>query len=307
MYTLIQHEDAGEQMSEENERRPRGLYEKINALRGDVVKMDWTKDGYASFGKTSYKYLPTDKIKANLAPYFHKRGLELQIKFYGLQFLPAVGNMTQHVVLILDATVIDIDSGESMTDTVYGEAADSGDKAIGKAQTYAIKSWASNKFLIADGMDPDEVESTGNVFRPKSNAETEEVRSKVLEQGVPPTPQAPAVPKAPAVPAKAPAEPVEAPKVESEPEIPAAPEKPAEAVPEPVAEQPKAPAPMEDQPPKFKISAAQQKAIKKITDSWEKAAKEGKVDAEQYNAMSMACASISSTAEAMEFINTYKM
>ena len=294
-------------MSEENERRPRGLYEKINALRGDVIKLDWAKDGYASFGKTSYKYLPTDKIKANLAPYFHKRGLELQIKFYGLQFLPAVGNMTQHVVLQMDATIIDIESGESMTDIVYGEAADSGDKAIGKAQTYAVKAWASNKCLIADGMDPDEIESTGNVFKPKSNSETEEVRSKVLEQGVPPVPQAPAVPKAPAIPTKAPSEPVEEPKTEETPETPAEPEKPAEPAPAPVEEKPKAPAPIEGQPAKFKISAAQQKAIKKVTDAWEKAAKEGKVDPEQYNAMSMACASISSTAEAMEFINTYKM
>ena len=74
-----------------------------------------------------------------------------------------------------------------------------------------------------------------------------------------------------------------------------------------VAEKPKAPAPIEDQPSKFKISAAQQKAIKKITDAWEKAAKEGKVEPEKYNQMSMACASISSTAQAMEFINTYKM
>lgn len=295
------------QMSEENERRPRGLYEKINALRGDVVKLDWAKDGYASFKNTSYKYLPTDKIKANLAPCFHKRGLELQIRFYGLQFLPAVGNMTQHVVLQMDATVIDMESGESMTDTVYGEAADSGDKAIGKAQTYAIKAWASNKFLIADGMDPDEVGPTGNVFKPKSNSETEEVRSKVLEQGVPPVPQAPAVPKVPAIPTKAPSEPVEEPKTEETPEAPAEPEKPAEPVPAPVEEKPKAPAPIEGQPAKFKISAAQQKAIKKVTDAWEKAAKEGKVDPEQYNAMSMACASISSTAEAMEFINTYKM
>ena len=294
-------------MSEENERRPRGLYEKINALRGDVIKLDWAKDGYASFGKTSYKYLPTDKIKANLAPYFHKRGLELQIKFYGLQFLPAVGNMTQHVVLQMDATIIDIESGESMTDIVYGEAADSGDKAIGKAQTYAVKAWASNKCLIADGMDPDEIESTGNVFKPKSNSETEEVRSKVLEQGVPPVPQAPAVPKAPAIPTKAPSEPVEEPKTEETPETPAEPEKPAEPAPAPVEEKPKAPAPIEGQPVKFKISAAQQKAIKKVTDAWEKAAKEGKVDPEQYNARSMACASISSTAEAMEFINTYKM
>lgn len=296
-------------MTEENERRPRGLYEKINALRGDVIRLDWTKDGYASFGKTSYKYLPTDKIKANLAPYFHKRGLEIQIKFYGLQFLPAVGNMTQHVVLILDATIIDIDSGESLTDTVYGEAADSGDKAIGKAQTYAIKSWASNKFLIADGMDPDDVDMPGSGFKPKTPQESEGVRSKILEQGIKPTVPVPAVPAAPQAPAAPPA-----PVVEEKPAEPVA-EAPVEApvptpapVPAPVPTPVSAPAvePLEGQPNKFKLSAAHQKAIKKITDVWDAALAGQKVGQEEYDAMKQALDAIASPADTMSFINSYK-
>ena len=285
------------QMSEENERRPRGLYEKINALRGDVVKLDWAKDGYASFGKTSYKYLPTDKIKANLAPYFHKRGLELQTRFYGLQFLPAVGNMTQHVVLQMDATIIDIDSGDSITDTVYGEAADSGDKAIGKAQTYAVKSWASNKFLIADGMDPDDIEAPGSGFKPKTPQESEGVRSKILEQGIKPTVPVPAVPAAPHVPAPVP--------------TPVAAEKPAEPVPEAPAPVPSpVPSPaveaLEGQPAKFKLSAAHQKAIKKITDAWDAALAGQKVGQEEYDAMKKALDAVASPADTMSFINTYK-
>ena len=284
-------------MTEENERRPRGLYEKINALRGDVIKLDWTKDGYASFGKTSYKYLPTDKIKANLAPYFHKRGLELQIRFYGLQFLPAVGNMTQHVVLQMDATIIDIDSGDSITDTVYGEAADSGDKAIGKAQTYAVKSWASNKFLIADGMDPDDIEAPGSGFKPKTPQESEGVRSKILEQGIKPTVPVPAVPAAPHVPAPVP--------------TPVAAEKPAEPVPEAPAPVPSpVPSPaveaLEGQPAKFKLSAAHQKAIKKITDAWDAALAGQKVGQEEYDAMKKALDAVASPADTMSFINTYK-
>lgn len=288
-------------MTEENERRPRGLYEKINALRGDVIKLDWTKDGYASFGKTSYKYLPTDKIKANLAPYFHKRGLELQIKFYGLQFLPAVGNMTQHVVLQMDATIIDIDSGDSITDTVYGEAADSGDKAIGKAQTYAVKSWASNKFLIADGMDPDDIEAPGSGFKPKTPQESEGVRSKILEQGIKPTVPVPAVPAAPHVPAPVP--------------TPVAEEKPAEPVPEAPAPVPSlvpSPVPtpaveaLEGQPAKFKLSAAHQKAIKKITDAWDAALAGQKVSQEEHDAMMKALDAVASPADTMSFINTYK-
>ena len=295
-------------MSEENERRPRGLYEKINALRGDVVKLDWAKDGYASFKNTSYKYLPTDKIKANLAPCFHKRGLELQIRFYGLQFLPAVGNMTQHVVLQMDATIIDIESGESMTDTVYGEAADSGDKAIGKAQTYAVKAWASNKFLIADGMDPDDVGPTGNVFKPKSNSETEEVRSKVLEQGVPPVPQAPAVPKVPAVPTKAPSEPVEEPKTEETPETPAEPEKPAEepaeapAEPAPVAEQPKAEFKAEGT---YVMSEPHRKAIEKIIQNWGAATADGRKTKEETEAMMAEFEAISNVPQTFAFIKKY--
>ena len=284
-------------MTEENERRPRGLYEKINALRGDVIKLDWTKDGYASFGKTSYKYLPTDKIKANLAPYFHKRGLELQTRFYGLQFLPAVGNMTQHVVLQMDATIIDIDSGDSITDTVYGEAADSGDKAIGKAQTYAVKSWASNKFLIADGMDPDDIEAPGSGFKPKTPQESEGVRSKILEQGIKPTVPVPAVPAAPHVPAPVP--------------TPVAAEKPAEPVPEAPAPVPSpVPSPaveaLEGQPAKFKLSAAHQKAIKKITDAWDAALAGQKVGQEEYDAMKKALDAVASPADTMSFINTYK-
>ena len=296
-------------MTEENERRPRGLYEKINALRGDVIKLDWAKDGYASFGKTSYKYLPTDKIKANLAPYFHKRGLELQIRFYGLQFLPAVGNMTQHVVLQMDATIIDIESGESMTDTVYGEAADSGDKAIGKAQTYAVKAWASNKFLIADGMDPDDVDAPGSGFKPKTPQESEGVRSKILEQGIKPTVPVPAVPAVPHVPAPVPAPVAEEKPAEPVPEAPVEAPAPTPApVPAPVPTPAPAPAvePLEGQPNKFKLSAAHQKAIKKITDAWDAALAGQKVSQEEHDAMMKALGTIASPADTMSFINTYK-
>lgn len=260
------------------------LWAKLSALRKECTAMDWKKDGFVAFGKSNFNYLSTDKIKANLSPLLAKHGLELNIVFREPTKLDAVGAMSQHWLVTLDATIIDGETGASVTDTVFGEAADSGDKALGKAQTYAIKAWASQKFLIADGMDPDAAESGGSSFRPKSPSETEEVRSKVLEQGVKPPAPVPA-PKAPTpAPVPAPA-----------PKAPEAPKAPVSEV-----------QPMDGQPAQFKVSAAQQKAIKKVTDAWEEAAKAGKVDVEEYNKMLSAVTDIASTQDAMNFVNDYK-
>lgn len=265
------------------------LWMKISAMRKEFVSLDWKKDGFVAFGKSNFNYLSTDKIKANLAPIFAKHNLDLNIVFREPTKLDAVGAMSQHWMVTLDATIVDLESGESITDTVFGEAADSGDKALGKAMTYAVKAWASQKFLIADGMDPDAAEVGGSSFRPKTVTETEEVRSKVLEQGVKPPAPAPApVPKAPAP----------APKAPKAPETPKAPEAP--KAPEPEVQ------PMEGQPAQFKVSAAQQKAIKKVTDAWEEAAKNGKVEVEEYNRMLSAATDIASTQDAMNFVNDFK-
>lgn len=59
-----------------------------------------------------------------------------------------------HAVVQFEFTLIDADSGESMSATWYGEASDSSDKSFSKAGTSALKYWLLKTFMISAG-EPD--------------------------------------------------------------------------------------------------------------------------------------------------------
>lgn len=59
-----------------------------------------------------------------------------------------------HAVVHFEFTLIDADSGETLSATWYGEASDSGDKGFSKAGTSALKYWLLKTFLISAG-EPD--------------------------------------------------------------------------------------------------------------------------------------------------------
>lgn len=54
-----------------------------------------------------------------------------------------------HAVVQFEFTLIDADSGETLSGTWYGEASDSGDKSFSKAGTSALKYWLLKTFLIS--------------------------------------------------------------------------------------------------------------------------------------------------------------
>ena len=54
-----------------------------------------------------------------------------------------------HAVVHFEFTLIDADSGETMSGTWYGEASDSGDKSFSKAGTSALKYWLLKTFMIS--------------------------------------------------------------------------------------------------------------------------------------------------------------
>ena len=283
------------------------LLKKISGLRQEIMTKDWADDKmFTMGGKGGYSYLSADKVKKTLAPLFAKHGLELRMEFEELQHREPIGNMSQHWTVKLYVTMVDVETGDQITSSVYGEAGDSGDKGVSKAQTCAIKQWVFSEFFIADGIDPDAVYDGINTtgFYKKSEDEKEEVVSKVLAQSMKPTQavkpapaEKPAEEAKPAKPAKAPAKKAAEPKKEEKPaEEPA---KPAEAVKpaEEVAKSDKL----------YKPTGPQAKAIKRIEEVWEQRAKAGEVTPEEYNAMSMARASMSCPADAVAFIKTYKV
>jgi len=308
------------------------LFDKLNKARKAVQECDWEKDKFLSYGgKTGYKYLSVEKMKRNLAPIFQRFGLELSMRFYDLVKHDSVGQMSQHWVVSLDVDVIDISTGCYIRSTVYGEAGDSGDKGVSKAQTYALKQWMANNFLLIDGIDPDAEDEDVPVktFVPKSGKEQEEVKSKVLQNAIPapkkaalpdsgdpvsapaPAPKSsaptPAAPKPPA-----PKPPTPTPKAAPTPVPKPATPTPAPAAPAPA---PKPMTPAEEALAKLKAekiagfepSKPQQNMINRIKEVWEERALKGEVSVEEYNAMSYDCATIGDATEAVAFIKKYRV
>lgn len=298
----------------------RNLYLKISGLRKDLLTLDWSDDKIMKGGSLSYPYLSTDKVKRNVAPLFAKHGLELKVCFNELESREPVGEFTSHWTVKMTAYLIDIDTGEFEQYSAYGEATDKNDKAINKAQTSAFKQWITSTFSIADGIDPEvSYNSPSGSFHKRTEAEEEEVKSKILANAEkPPMPKPPAdKPKREPKPAeerKAPKEvrtmdesaldsdPAPAPEVvEPVPEIEPMPEIKEIKMPEaPKAEEP---APVAG----FKPSGVQAKAIERITTTYEARAKAGEISAEDYNQMSMDCASIASVKDATAFIKKYRV
>lgn len=260
-----------------------GLYAKMNKLRALVIQQNWEDDkifkGGAGF-TGGYGYISADKVKKNLAPLFAECGLELRMNFSDLQSFEAIGNMKQHWVLKLTARIIDTETGAYDESVVYGEAGDSGDKGINKAQTCAVKQWAFHNFLIADGIDPDAF----NVIQPtevkfnKTPEEREEVLSKARAHAMePPAPE---------------------PKVKMEKAVPATMELKKDAKVGAV--------PVKEDAPKFELAGPQKNAINKILERVKKENEEGQWGPEEYDEFDSMYHEISSSKDAAAFIRKYR-
>ena len=313
--TLIQRKEVNRMESEGMSEKAR-LYTKINRFRADVIQQDWSDDKMMT-GKTSYRYLSTDKIKKQVAPLLVKHGLELELDFKNIFFYhEPVDPLRKQCTVELEVKIVDIDTGCSKMDHVYGEGGDFLDKAVSKAQTYALKEWLTAFLMLADGID---TEAAGIPFQPKTPVESESVRSKILENAVkPPAPKPVETPKV-AVP-----KPVETPK----PVAPKPVESPKKEI--PVAETPKDepkedPKPIEtpvgddksdvvteekvDEAPvsnRYKPTGMHKKAIDKIVEDWTEDAKNGKLSAEQYNEMTYELVTMTGAEDARAFIRKYK-
>lgn len=276
--------------------------QRLNRFRADVQRCDWSYDKYLTLaGNRGYPYISSDKCRRNMAPLLVKHGFELVISFSELTRHPGYGNATNHWTVRLDASLKDVITGEMQTSTVYGEAGDSGDKGLAKAQTAAIKQWILTTQLLAEGMDPDVDSSavpTGS-FQKRTPEETEEVRSKVLEHGLKPS--------------NAPAEPRKPVKREEPKEVPK--EVPKE-IPVETSKEPE-PAQGEERPESGDeerveavvpegLSNMHKAAIQKIVDRFTEGAKHGVVGPSAYNIMSADCASIKDAKDAVAFIKKYK-
>ena len=168
------------------------IYRKVNAMRADVLKADWRPDKFYVIKKenTRVDYVSVGKMKANLNPIFAAHGVDYDLDFG--EPIP-VGTSGSHFIVPLKVMMVDIETGAWCVDRVNGEAIDMGDKAVGKAQSYAMKQWLSNRFMISDGSDPErgDTQEIPTFSKPKPKTEddaqsqtlgTEEDKKEVPEE-----------------------------------------------------------------------------------------------------------------------------
>lgn len=123
---------------------------KLSLLRSTINEMDWSPDGVNV--SQNYKFLSNKKMKGNVSAALAKVGLEWRIQFSELQILPSIGErMGQHYMIKAIATIFDADNPNDLTEWIaYGEAADTADKGIAKAQTNAFKSLIANNLMVSE-------------------------------------------------------------------------------------------------------------------------------------------------------------
>lgn len=139
--------------------------ERIEGLRDTLNQMDWSPDGENV--KQGYRFLSHEKIKGNVSKALVANHVGFSISFCDLAQREAIGNMSQHNTVTAHVTLYDIyDPSIKMETTVYGSAADSGDKSISKAQTNAFKNYWANQFMLSFYTPYDEIaEEVGGSVR----------------------------------------------------------------------------------------------------------------------------------------------
>ena len=159
------------------------LNQRISKFVEILSQEDWAPDGHND--KQGYWFISHKKIKRNVSKASLDAGLVWKIDYDSLTPCEAVGMMKQHYIIRAVGRLSDVNDANSCeTYIAYGEAADSGDKAISKAQTSAFKAIINNNFFIAD-VDADAEEIISNNDSIKADARTGyEARQEIFKDKV---------------------------------------------------------------------------------------------------------------------------
>lgn len=180
------------------EKKCENLGDGILELRKILRSMDWKDDGVFRIPTRpdgGYTYLSAEKTKKQFNEALETAGLNMAVEYSELTKHEAIGNMSQHWTVKCTMTIYG-GNAECVKYTAYGEAGDSGDKGVNKAQTDAIKQIVFNQFLVADCSDPDantsdiEIPAVGRAI-PKTPAQKQAVKEKMAESQVKPAEQKP--------------------------------------------------------------------------------------------------------------------
>lgn len=149
----------------------KNLFQKISQVMKDVEYL--SKDGEIKFGTTNYKAISEEKVTSTLRTSLIANGLVI------LPFEQVSGRTGNVSTVNTKYKIIDIDTGQFEVLASSGEGADTQDKGVGKAMTYAYKYMLLRTFAIPTGEDPDKISSAE--LDAKQKAE-EEKKAKASEE-----------------------------------------------------------------------------------------------------------------------------
>ncbi|MNR93683.1 ERF superfamily protein [compost metagenome] len=127
------------------------LYQKISQVMQDVDYLQ--KDDRVEFGNTKYRAISEEKVTSTVRESLIRNKLViLPIE----QFHSREGNLS---TVDVKYKIVDTETGEYEILVSSGTGADTQDKGVGKAMTYAYKYLLLRTFAIPTGEDPDKTSS----------------------------------------------------------------------------------------------------------------------------------------------------
>ncbi|MDM7320470.1 ERF family protein [Streptomyces sp. P17] len=163
--TKIKEESSNEGVATEMaQKKTDGLLKKLVEITAKVERIP--KNGWND--RQKYHYALESDIKDVVRKEMSERGLVLvpsELNRVVSVINTKSGGQQQIVSLEIEYTIYDAETGEKITFRGYGDGQDSGDKAVYKAKTGALKYALTNLFMIPTGDDPEA--AGGKPLQPK--------------------------------------------------------------------------------------------------------------------------------------------
>lgn len=127
------------------------LNERIVQLSKRIQEVDWTPDADYTVKGNLVRYVSSPKLNRQTAPLLAECGLSLTVRDESVEIRNPIGLKENHVHLT--TTFILTDGTEERVYRVIAEAADTSDKALSFAHSYARRLFWTMNFPIVDGLE----------------------------------------------------------------------------------------------------------------------------------------------------------
>jgi hypothetical protein len=138
------------------------IYKALVAAMGDISRL-----GIAKLKRNTsqgYNFRGIEEAMNEMSPILVKHGISVSARYSELTMTeqPREGKGPIRFVTLKGAFTFSAEDGSSVVSEAYGEAMDSGDKAVVKAQSVAFRTVLFQQFVVPTmAMDPEEYEDSG--------------------------------------------------------------------------------------------------------------------------------------------------